>query len=134
MRIIKTIDDLPQEKREKIKAEEKEKKIRQKMQEILRKMAIKELKKEGKAVMLTTHYMHEAEMLCDNIALISRGKIVAIGSPSDLKNMLGEERVIEEVPILVTRNFPSSVLTGVTFTGIGFLPSGCWPVNPPNQK
>lgn len=56
---------------------------------------ILELKKEGKAVMLTTHYMHEAEMLCDNIALISRGKIVAIGSPNDLKNMLGEERVIE---------------------------------------
>jgi hypothetical protein len=48
MRVIKTIDDLPQHKKEKIKEEEKERKIRQKMQEILRRMAIEELKKEGK--------------------------------------------------------------------------------------
>ncbi len=56
---------------------------------------ILELKKEGKAVFLTTHYMHEAEMLCDKIALISRGKIVAMGSPDELKSMLKKERVIE---------------------------------------
>ena len=56
---------------------------------------ILELKKEGKAVFLTTHYMHEAEMLCDKIALINRGKIVAMGSPDELKSMLKKERVIE---------------------------------------
>jgi ABC-2 type transport system ATP-binding protein len=42
------------------------------------------LKKEGKTVLLTTHYMEEAELLADTVAIISRGKIIAMGSPSDL--------------------------------------------------
>jgi len=42
------------------------------------------LKRQGKAVFLTTHYMEEAELLADTVAVISKGKIVAIGSPSEL--------------------------------------------------
>jgi ABC-2 type transport system ATP-binding protein len=45
---------------------------------------IKELKNEGKTVFLTTHYMEEAEVLADEVAIISKGKIIARGSPSDL--------------------------------------------------
>jgi ABC-2 type transport system ATP-binding protein len=42
------------------------------------------LKKKGKTVFLTTHYMEEAELLADAVAIISRGKIVAMGSPDEL--------------------------------------------------
>jgi ABC-2 type transport system ATP-binding protein len=42
------------------------------------------LKKNGKTVFLTTHYMEEAELLADTVAIISKGKIVAMGSPNEL--------------------------------------------------
>ncbi len=42
------------------------------------------LKKKGKTVFLTTHYMEEAELLADTVAIISKGSIVAIGSPGEL--------------------------------------------------
>ena len=42
------------------------------------------LKRQGKTVFLTTHYMEEAELLADMVAIISRGKIIAMGSPGEL--------------------------------------------------
>ena len=42
------------------------------------------LKKKGKTVFLTTHYMEEAELLADRVAIISKGKIIAMGSPGEL--------------------------------------------------
>src|SRR5512143_1896383 len=41
-------------------------------------------KKKGKTIFLTTHYMEEAELLADTVAIISKGKIVAMGSPDEL--------------------------------------------------
>jgi ABC-2 type transport system ATP-binding protein len=46
--------------------------------------SIKTLKEEGKTIFLTTHYMEEAEALADRVAIISKGKIIAEGSPSEL--------------------------------------------------
>jgi ABC-2 type transport system ATP-binding protein len=48
----------------------------------------------GKTVLLTTHYMEEAEALCDRIILIDRGKIVAQGAPRELKAALGDNLVL----------------------------------------
>jgi ABC-2 type transport system ATP-binding protein len=42
------------------------------------------LKKNGKTVFLTTHYMEEAELLADTVAIISKGRIIAMGSPTEL--------------------------------------------------
>jgi ABC-2 type transport system ATP-binding protein len=42
------------------------------------------LKKKGKTVFLTTHYMEEAELLADTVAIISKGTIIAMGSPEEL--------------------------------------------------
>ena len=42
------------------------------------------LKKNGKTVFLTTHYMEEAELLADTVAIISKGRIIAMGSPGEL--------------------------------------------------
>jgi len=51
---------------------------------------VKMLKKEfGMTLFLTTHYLEEADALCDRIAIIDHGKIVVIGTPADLKDGLG---------------------------------------------
>ncbi len=51
---------------------------------------IKLLKKEyGMTIFMTTHYLEEADMLCDRVAIIDRGKIIAMGTPNDLKESLG---------------------------------------------
>ena len=49
----------------------------------------------GKTVLLTTHYMFEADALCDRIAVIDKGEIVAEGTPRDLKAIVAERTVIE---------------------------------------
>jgi ABC-2 type transport system ATP-binding protein len=51
---------------------------------------IKLLKREfGMTIFMTTHYLEEADMLCDRVAIIDRGKIIATGAPNDLKESLG---------------------------------------------
>lgn len=55
---------------------------------------IKRLRDEhGITIFLTTHYMEEADLLCDRIAIIDRGSLKVIGKPSELKSNLGEELV-----------------------------------------
>jgi ABC-2 type transport system ATP-binding protein len=49
----------------------------------------------GKTVLLTTHYMFEADALCDRIAVISQGQIVAEGTPTELKRGVAEGTVVE---------------------------------------
>jgi ABC-2 type transport system ATP-binding protein len=49
----------------------------------------------GKTVLLTTHYMFEADALCDRIAVIAEGDIVAHGTPGDLKAGVEEGAVVE---------------------------------------
>jgi ABC-2 type transport system ATP-binding protein len=51
---------------------------------------IKGLRKEGKTIFLTTHYMEEAEVLADYVAIISKGKIIAYGSPTELIDKHGK--------------------------------------------
>lgn len=45
---------------------------------------VSELKKDGKTILITTHYMHEAEVLCDRIVILNQGKIIDEGSPRNL--------------------------------------------------
>src|SRR5829696_8120352 len=49
----------------------------------------------GKTILLTTHYMFEADALCDRIAVIAKGEIVAHGTPADLKAGVEEGAVVE---------------------------------------
>ena len=49
----------------------------------------------GKTVLLTTHYMFEADALCDRIAVINAGRIVAAGTGTDLKNAIADRTIVE---------------------------------------
>ena len=55
---------------------------------------IQGLKKKGKTVLLTTHYMEEAELLADTVAIISRGKVIAMGSPVDLIHNNARDQIL----------------------------------------
>jgi ABC-2 type transport system ATP-binding protein len=55
----------------------------------------KDLIASGKTILLTTHYMFEADELCDRIGVITRGKIVALNTPSGLKSLVRDTSVIE---------------------------------------
>lgn len=62
---------------------------------------IKEIKKGGKTVILTTHYMEEAEELCDRVGIIDYGKLIALDSPQELKKKYGAQD-LEAVFIQIT--------------------------------
>ena len=53
------------------------------------------LKARGRTVLLTTHYMEEAARLCDRVAVVDHGKVIALGTPRELVASLGAEHVVE---------------------------------------
>jgi len=56
---------------------------------------IKELNESGATIFLTTHYIEEADQLCQRVAIINQGKIVAVDNPEKLKAVIEEQHVIE---------------------------------------
>jgi ABC-2 type transport system ATP-binding protein len=56
---------------------------------------IRAFQSRGRTILLTTHYMDEAERLCDRVAVVDHGKIMAIGTPSELIRKFGGEHVVE---------------------------------------
>ncbi len=56
---------------------------------------IERFKEAGRTILLTTHYMEEAEILCDRVAIMDRGKMIALGSPRELIASIGIEHLVE---------------------------------------
>ena len=56
---------------------------------------IRSFQQNGGTVLLTTHYMDEAERLCDRLAIVDHGQVIAEGTPSDLIDRLGGQHVVE---------------------------------------
>src|SRR5437899_10516211 len=50
---------------------------------------------QGRTIMLTTHYMDEAERLCDRVAVVDHGKVIALGTPAELVAQIGGDHLIE---------------------------------------
>ncbi len=73
---------------------------------------ISSLKKKGVTIFITTHYMDEADKFCDRVAIIDRGKIVAMDSPAKLKSGIGKD--------VITANV-SGEFKGLNIEGIRFL-------------
>jgi ABC-2 type transport system ATP-binding protein len=55
---------------------------------------VRELKAQGRTVLITTHYMEEADQLCDRVAIIDHGRIVALDTPAALKRTIRAEEVV----------------------------------------
>lgn len=53
------------------------------------------LKRAGRTIILTTHYMDEAERLCDRVAIMDRGRIIALGTPPQLIAQVGGDHIVE---------------------------------------
>jgi len=58
---------------------------------------LKQINNDGKTIILTTHYIEEAEALCDEVAIINNGKIIEQDAPSNLINMLGNNNIIVRI-------------------------------------
>ena len=56
---------------------------------------IEQFKTAGRTIILTTHYMDEAERLCDRVAIVDHGKVIALGSPRELVRSIGVDHVVE---------------------------------------
>jgi ABC-2 type transport system ATP-binding protein len=56
---------------------------------------VDELKQAGRTIILTTHYMDEAERLCDRVAIMDHGKVIALGTPQQLIGSIGGEDIVE---------------------------------------
>lgn len=58
----------------------------------------------GKTVFFSTHVMEVAEKICDRIAIISKGKIIAVGTIEELRNMADDETSLENIFLELTEN------------------------------
>src|SRR5229473_557480 len=75
---------------------------------------IEELKREKKTIVMTTHYIEEAERLCDRVAIIDHGKVIAYGTPRELKARSGGTTRIEVRLSKPESNGTLQTLEGVT--------------------
>ncbi len=80
--------------------------------------AIRNMKAQGKTVFITTHYMEEAEHLCDRVAIIDYGKIIVMGTPYELIKNNFEEKAIQfelehQVPEVSWMGLPGTVRTAI---------------------
>jgi ABC-2 type transport system ATP-binding protein len=73
---------------------------------------VEKFREGGGTVLLTTHYMEEASRLCDRVAIMDHGKIIALGTPLELIESLGADQIIEfqiakEIPDELLMNLPA---------------------------
>jgi len=71
---------------------------------------IEELRQGKKTILLTTHYIEEAERLCDRVAIIDHGQVIALGSPRDLKT---SEAGTTRIEVRLARPEPNGALSGL---------------------
>ena len=83
-------------------------------------------RQEGVTIILTTHYMEEADFLCDRVAIIDGGRIVALDTPGNLKGMIGAETITLVAESVARRCLPRFVhLTGSARHQAPMAPSNC---------
>jgi len=71
---------------------------------------VEKFRESGGTILLTTHYMEEAARLCDRVAIMDHGKIIALGTPLELIESLGADQIIE---FRVTREIDGEALTNL---------------------
>ena len=68
---------------------------------------IEELRREKKTIVMTTHYIEEAERLCDRVAIVDHGTVIALGTPRELKERSGDKTRLE---VRLSRPEPQEIL------------------------
>jgi ABC-2 type transport system ATP-binding protein len=71
---------------------------------------VERFRERGGTILLTTHYMEEATRLCDRVAIMDHGKVIALGSPAQLIESLGADQIIE---FSVTNQLAEEALTSI---------------------
>jgi ABC-2 type transport system ATP-binding protein len=71
---------------------------------------IEELRRDKKTILMTTHYIEEAERLCDRVAIVDHGKVIALGTPRELKQRSGGNTRIE---VKLTKPAANGTLRGL---------------------
>ena len=77
---------------------------------------LKELHHDGKTILLTTHYIEEAELLCENVAIIDEGKILKMGSPKKLTKELGNSGITVQIGQNINNVDIDHVLNDLNYT------------------
>jgi ABC-2 type transport system ATP-binding protein len=75
---------------------------------------VREVQSKGKTIVLTTHYMEEAERLCDRVAILDHGRIVAMDTPAELIHTYGGQ---ERVSFSADQSLPSEFVNAIRLTG-----------------
>ena len=88
---------------------------------------------EGVTVFLTTHNLTEAEQLCERIAIINRGRVVALGTPGELRDAVAEPSIIIRGPA-ITESHVAMLRTRAGITGLTLIPNGVQIVLAPNAR
>jgi len=70
---------------------------------------IRKFQSEGVTILLTTHYMEEADYLCGRVAIMDKGKVIALDSPARLKRSIGKLEIIEMKAKGVSGNLPAEL-------------------------
>jgi len=70
---------------------------------------IRQFQSEGVTILLTTHYMEEADYLCGRVAIMDRGKVIALDSPAKLKRSIGKLEIIEMKAKGISSNLPAEL-------------------------
>jgi ABC-2 type transport system ATP-binding protein len=76
---------------------------------------VKKMHKEGTTIFVTTHYLEEADALCDRVAIVDQGNIVAIGSPAELKQQIAGDIISLEFADLISMNEGAKALSEKDF-------------------
>ncbi len=71
---------------------------------------VEKFRARGGTILLTTHYMEEAARLCDRVAIMDHGKVIALGTPADLIESLGADQIVE---FSVTNDLDDDALTSL---------------------
>jgi ABC-2 type transport system ATP-binding protein len=71
---------------------------------------VEKFRERGGTILLTTHYMEEATRLCDRVAIMDHGKVIALGTPAELIESLGADQIIE---FSVTNDLADESLTNL---------------------
>ncbi len=84
---------------------------------------IRAMKSRGRTIVLTTHYMEEAEKLCDRVAILRKGKVIALGSPRELIATLGAGGSVEIIEVESEPALPAELFAAIDGV-VACLPDG----------